>query len=108
MESNELNKRQEAIAVFMGYYKTQHGWTPPSGKALSLTKYTTISDLLYSTSMGWLYPVCQKINKMKLRDNDVNLFKLKLDMIDSLHYTEDISEIFIHASDFAMAYNELK
>ena len=101
MTNEELIKRQEAIAVFMGWSRIQRGvsvfWSK-DGYTISN------ADLRYDCSMNDLYPVCQKIIEMEGLDTE--LCEIQNCIQEHLFDGKNILEIFIHVSDFCLAFNE--
>ena len=91
---NDLNERQEAIAVLMGFSE------------IGIKNLIYMNGEEYYLSMDWLYPVCQKIINDPYAKS-VTLIPQWNKLALSIRLVEDPCEIFINASDFAMEWVRL-
>jgi hypothetical protein len=119
MTQEDINKRNEAIALFMGMYKTEYQGEIYFSDSEDLPCQFHISDLLYNYYWDWLMPVVEKISKMTYEDGDQiyprtfamshengSSYLFRLNRCELVESESFIESVFIGVSDFCL--NQVK
>jgi hypothetical protein len=124
MSNEEINKRNEAIALFEGFefHNDDQAFYPNGYFMLEDEDQKIISelkDLEYNTSWDWLMPVVEKISKMTYEDGDQiyprtfamshengSSYLFRLNRCGLVESESFIESVFIGVSDFCL--NQVK
>lgn len=106
MTQEEINKRNEAIALFMGIQSYNDD---RYGKIYSIpVERGSIFSLKYNSSWNWLMPVVEKIaQKGVMVDIIIDTLKTRVEIAQCARQsTNSIEAFFLTVSDYCIAFNQ--